>query len=418
MPRTVRDIGLENRTARSRLKARNKPYYRALEPGLHLGYRKPLSGPGRWLARHYVGKQSYELETIGTADDFSDADGVAILSYRQAQTLARKRMVDRAHAAAGRGSYTVEDALNDYLHHLESNDRSSAKGARYRAEALILPKLGPIELAKLSTDQLREWLADIANAPSRAWTRSPVAADDAEGRRRRRASANRVFAILQAALNRAWREGKVSTDAAWRRVERFERTNRPRTSFLSIEEARRLINAADPDFRQIVRAALATGARYGELCRLVVSDFNSDAGSVAISISKSGRSRHVVLNEEGAELFRQLCAGRSGSELILRQDDGRPWNPGRQFYHMRITCLRAKIEPPMGFHQLRHTWASHAVMNGAPLLVVARNLGHATTRMVEEHYGHLSAGYVADAIRKAAPTFGTVEPTNVIPIKS
>ena len=46
MPRTVRDTGLENRTARSRLKARNKPYYRALEPGLHLGYRKPLAGPG------------------------------------------------------------------------------------------------------------------------------------------------------------------------------------------------------------------------------------------------------------------------------------------------------------------------------------------------------------------------------------
>ena len=48
-------------------------------------------------------------------------------------------------------------------------------------------------------------------------------------------------------------------------------------------------------------------------------------------------------------------------------------------------------------------------MNGAPLLVVARNLGHSTTRMVEQDYGHLSAGYVADAIRKAAPTFGMVE---------
>ena len=56
-------------------------------------------------------------------------------------------------------------------------------------------------------------------------------------------------------------------------------------------------------------------------------------------------------------------------------------------------------------------------MNGAPLLVVARNLGHATTRMVEQHYGHLSAGYVADAIRKAAPTFGMVDSTNVATLK-
>ena len=95
MPRTVRDASLESRTARSRLKARTKPHYRALEPGtLHLGYRKPLSGAGKWLARHYVGEQKYELETIGTADDFSDADGVAILNYGQAQSLARQRMVD------------------------------------------------------------------------------------------------------------------------------------------------------------------------------------------------------------------------------------------------------------------------------------------------------------------------------------
>jgi integrase len=42
------------------------------------------------------------------------------------------------------------------------------------------------------------------------------------------------------------------------------------------------------------------------------------------------------------------------------------------------------------FHILRHTWASLAIMAGAPLMVVARNLGHAAKRMVERHYGHLA----------------------------
>jgi integrase len=51
-------------------------------------------------------------------------------------------------------------------------------------------------------------------------------------------------------------------------------------------------------------------------------------------------------------------------------------------------------------------------MNGAPLLVVAKNLGHTDTRMVERHYGHLAESYVADAIRAAAPRFGIV-PSNV-----
>ena len=38
-------------------------------------------------------------------------------------------------------------------------------------------------------------------------------------------------------------------------------------------------------------------------------------------------------------------------------------------------------------------------MNGVPPIVVAKNLGHSDTRMVEKHYGHLAPSYVADAIR-------------------
>ena len=79
---------------------------------------------------------------------------------------------------------------------------------------------------------------------------------------------------------------------------------------------------------------------------------------------------------------------------------------------------RAKIDPPINFHGLRHTWASHAVMNGVPLIVVAKNLGHSDTRMVEKHYGHLAPSYVADAIRAGAPRFGVTVDDNVVAIGS
>ena len=94
MARTVRDALLDSRTARSRLKARGKPYFRSLEPGLHLGYRKPLSGPGKWVARHYVGDQTYELETLAIADDYSDPDGVAVLSFHQAQGFTAQSLME------------------------------------------------------------------------------------------------------------------------------------------------------------------------------------------------------------------------------------------------------------------------------------------------------------------------------------
>jgi hypothetical protein len=51
-------------------------------------------------------------------------------------------------------------------------------------------------------------------------------------------------------------------------------------------------------------------------------------------------------------------------------------------------------------------------MAGAPLLVVAKNLGHTDTRMVEKHYGHLSQSYIAEAIPAAAPRFGSAELTH------
>jgi hypothetical protein len=45
-------------------------------------------------------------------------------------------------------------------------------------------------------------------------------------------------------------------------------------------------------------------------------------------------------------------------------------------------------------------------MNGVPLMIVAKNLGHNDTRMVEKHYGHLAPSYEASAIRAGAPRFG------------
>jgi integrase len=73
---------------------------------------------------------------------------------------------------------------------------------------------------------------------------------------------------------------------------------------------------------------------------------------------------------------------------------------------MREACKQAEVEPAMSFHVLRHTWASLAVMAGVPLLVVAHNLGHADTRMVEKHYGHLTPSYIVDAIRASGRRFG------------
>jgi integrase len=91
---------------------------------------------------------------------------------------------------------------------------------------------------------------------------------------------------------------------------------------------------------------------------------------------------------------------------MLVKANGEAWGRSEQGLLMRKACEIAKITPPIGFHGLRHTWASLAVMAKVPLLVVAKNLGHRDTRMVELHYGHLAEDYVTKAIREGAPRFG------------
>jgi integrase len=236
--------------------------------------------------------------------------------------------------------------------------------------------------------------------------------------RRRRASANRVLTMLKACLNHAYDEKHVTSNDAWgRRLKPFRDVERARIRYLSVAEAQRLINACDPDFRPLVQAALETGARYGELTRLEVHDFNADAGTVAIRKSKTGKPRHIVLTDEGAAFFQQYCAGRAGNELMFVHADGNGWKASEQGRPMDDANERAKLKPPITFHGLRHTWASLAVMNGTPLMLVAKNLGHADTGMVEKHYGHWAPSNERDAIRAGAPKYGIKSDRRVVPLR-
>jgi integrase len=403
---------------------RREPYWRSVSEGLAVGYRKGTKG-GTWIARHYSGDQGRRFHAIGTADDVTDADRQHVLSFAQAQEAARKWFAHLARHDRGEvrsGPYTVRECVEEYLGWLNAH-RKTGYDARHRVYTHILPPLGDVQCDRLTTAQIQHWLRSLAASPARLRSKKDskkpnirqLDKTDPEAIRRRRASANRTLTVLKAALNRAWRDGKIPSDEAWRRVEPFEEVNAARVRYLTVAEARRLLNACDSDFRVLAQAALATGARYGELIALRASDFNPDSGTVHVRTSKSGKGRHIVLNDEGMTLFKALAA-KSGNAILLTKADGAPWKSAHQARPMADACKRARINPPVSFHTLRHTWASLAVMAGGPLMVVARNLGHSDTRMVERHYGHLAPSYIADAIRAAAPRFGIKPDRKVVSI--
>jgi integrase len=232
--------------------------------------------------------------------------------------------------------------------------------------------------------------------------------------RARRATANRTLTVLKAALNHAYHEGHLASDEAWRKVKPFREAVAPVVRFLSEDECRRLVNACDGAFRDLVRAALLTGCRYGELTRMRAGDFNSEAGTITVRESKAGKPRHVALTDEGRALFAELTAGKVGRDPIFLRDDGKPWGASHQQRPLDAASNRAKIEPATTFHILRHTYASVLAMRGVPMGVIAAQLGHSDTRMTEKHYAHLAPNYVAETVRAALPVLGIVDQSNVI----
>jgi len=409
MPRMVRDVKLETRAARGRLAPSKKPHWKTLVPGrLHLGYRKKAKDrPGTWLARRYVGNERYRIALLGIADDFEDS----AVSYEEAQKLAYEyRFEIEEHEP--RIELTVAEAIARYAEWMKLH-RATGSEVEQRAALHILPYLGSLKVSELTTHQLNKWRDKLAASPALFRPRqghphkhkpAPKTKDE---QRARKVSANKCVTILKASLNRTFRDGLVEDDKAWRRFESLHKVEVARERSLTIPEAQRLINSADErsGFRDLLQAALLTGCRYGELRNLRVKDFAN--GKIAIRQSKSGKPRHVRLTDEGIAFFKGLTAGRSNEDYILMNKRlGREWRKSEQDRPMRAACSVAGISPPVGIHQMRHTWASLSVMNGVPLLVVAANLGHCDTRMVEKHYGHLSDKYKDDAIRVGAPRFG------------
>jgi integrase len=428
MGRTVRDTNLETRSARLRLASRGKPYWRVLESGLHLGYRRTKVGGGTWVARRFIGAGRYSEVKLGTSDDLQDADGVTVLGFKDAQHSAREWWKAAGRSQLGvsieLGPYLVSEALGDYF---EARERRGSKGVpadRSAAEARVVPSLGSVELDKLTTKRIREWHTSLAAAPKLVRTKATAERratkaldpDDQDAVRARRATANRVLTVLKAALNYAFHEGRISSDDAWRKVKPFREVDAPVVRFLTPAECQRLVNASDGPFRDLVRGALLTGCRYGELTRMRASDFNPAAGTVTVQLSKSGKPRHVVLNKEGREFFTALTVGRTSRDLVFQRADNSAWLASQQRRPLESACKRGSIEPAASFHVLRHSYASALAMKGVPMGVIAAQLGHSDTRMTERHYAHLAPSYIADSVRAALPALGILERPNVVPL--
>jgi hypothetical protein len=123
-----------------------------------------------------------------------------------------------------------------------------------------------------------------------------------------------------------------------------------------------------------------------------------------------------TLTEEGALCFTKWTRGRDPNEHVFLRHDDRVWGPSHQQRPLEQAGNVAGLAPPVTFHVLRHTHASQLAMRGVPMAVIAKQLGHADTRMTEKHYAHLAPNYVAETIRASFPVLGITEMPALVPL--
>lgn len=426
MPRTARNSGLETRTARLRLKPRSRPYFTGTgKQGVHLGYRRLEAGNGSWTVKRLLGRTEaggqYDTQVFAEADDFSEANGASVLDYYQAVAKAGGEL----SAVQRRREYGVHDAVRDYVRYLDVQ-KKSARDAELKLTAYLVEHFGNKLLSDLKPSHFDKWVAWALGHQPRGPAKpkppmkrgpyktkgaakskpEPVEVSAEERQRRKRSSINRVINYVKACLTRAYLDGYVATDEAWRRLRKFKGVDAARIHWLTLEQSRRLINACSPDFRPVVQAGLLTGARWSELRALQARDFDATSGTINIATSKSGKPRRVPLTAEGKNAFDSWTAGKAETALVFQDKDGAGWGSHDQIRRMADACLGAKIQPAVGFHTLRHSYASSLMQAGVSLAIVAEALGHSDTRMVSVHYGHLAPGHVAAAIRAHLPSLG------------
>ena len=235
----------------------------------------------------------------------------------------------------------------------------------------VLPAFGRRALGRVRPADVHRWFdAYSASAPG---------------------GANRALDALRQMMRCAVDVGAIASDP----TRTVRRNPRPAlTRFLSRAEVDRLHAALDAhrgrragSGRQqveIVRLLLLTGCRLGEIVRLRWAEV--DGGMLRLADSKTG-PRTVWLNAQAqAILARQP---RGGSPWVFPAPrSGAHGHRSLELSLWRSVRRRAGI-PDVRLHDLRHTFASHAVLQGVPLPVVARLLGHASERMTLR-YAHVS----------------------------
>lgn len=369
------------------------------------------------MVRYRVGGKYVEQAFAESDNSSMPPNGSTVLSFDQAINRARglySELTSTAALAERAKPYTVSDACREYVKELEETG-GGWQEAQQRFEAFVIPELGDHVVDQLKAEVIREWMRGLAKRRPRARSAmngrrqryQRVDESDPNYRRRRAATVNRHWTSFRAALSIAYERERFQS-AEFMKVKPLkfgrEPVNKADCRPIQPEEMDAFLAAVkleEEAFQNLVMVGLYSGCRYGELGRLTVGDYDPRAGTLYVAPGKVGKDRTVSIIPEGRGLLERLTTGRNRSERLLLQPDGTPWGKSNHSRSMSRATSRAKLEGA-SFKSLRDTYGSWMLSAGVRLVVVSKQLGHASVTTTEKHYVRILASLERESTAAAA----------------
>lgn len=296
--------------------------------------------------------------------DFKDSDGKRIqravldaLTYEDAVIALQEEITKRFQVNHGQRPKRevgfrefAKVFLNDYM----AVSRRNFKSDRFRLEALkeFFEDVDLRQITPLQCERLRKARLEKGNAKS---------------------TVNRFLALLKRLFTIAIQEGYAEENPV-RKIKLFSESNTLKERILTSEEESRLLASSSDHLRPILVVALNSGARLGEIINLTWDKVNLEQREVRFEGCKSGRLRHVPMNET---LYSELLALKNmngQSPLVFPSP-----KTGSVFTSIKTgflaACRRSNIQG-LRFHDLRHSFASRLVQRGCDIVTLKGLLGH------------------------------------------
>jgi excisionase family DNA binding protein len=213
-----------------------------------------------------------------------------------------------------------------------------------------------------------------------------------------KSTVNRELACLKKMLNKAIDWGYLDENPV-RKVKFFSEKDNLKERVLTPEEETKLLESCPECLRTIVLTAIHTGMRRAEVLNLRWEDVNLEKKEIKVRKTKSGSIRTIPINETLYSMLSRLKKKKGSSGYLFNNPrTGEPFKDVKKAF--KGACERAGIEG-LRFHDLRHTFATRLVENGADLITVKDLLGHFSVR-ITERYTHSNKNMKRQAVESLA----------------